>query len=295
MEKGHLRCDANISIVKSDLPADAAHQALQAGKGKVKSENKIQRMSEIVEIKNINSFKFVEKALTYEERRLIDKYPDWPKKMKKVTHGFDSKTGTTFSLREKEEAKDYRYFPEPDLPPFEFSNKEIELIKKDLPILPSHGRQRYLGLGISEDQAKAIFGNSEWRILFDRLLELEPMFAPNFARLIINEPLSRDKPPEFIFSLVKMIKEKSLTSNIVRDILSSGDLKKATGGVVNADELVLQIVRLNPDVCAKYLSGKTQVLGFLVGQVMESSQGGLDAAKVRNQIIKMIEENQDGK
>jgi len=280
MEKGHLRCDANISI-----------------KLKVKSEKLKEEMSEIVEIKNLNSFKFAEKALAYEEKRLTDEYSAWPEKKTKVTRGFDSKTNTTFIQREKEESKDYRYFPEPDIPPFIMSDQEIKNLKVGAPALPSQKKQELINSGISQSEADIIIKNN-WMLKVIRLAEnLETNAKIRLGKIIVHEKNAKKQEPEFLIDLAKKAESETLSSDKIRKILNSGSINLVLDEDAEPDKINLivdTVLSENPTAVEKIKSGKVKVIGFLIGQVIEKSNGKIEPNIARDEITKRIEGKNGG-
>jgi len=266
MEKGHLRCDANISVKSADA------------------------MSEIVEIKNLNSFKFVEKALFLEEERLTDEYPNWPKDKKKVTRGFDSKNNKTFIQRDKEEAKDYRYFPEPDLPPFITTDADVEKLKSGLSDLPAKKRQDLVNSGIPQDEADIITKN-KWMLEIIEKSDVHDEIKTTLGKVLVHEKSARDKEPGFLINLAKKIKSENLSSSKIRKFLESGKLDNNPGDIPSVEQcelLVRKIIQENSEVVKKYRSGKTKVIGFLIGQVVRESGGAIEPSEARDQLIKNI-------
>lgn len=270
MEKGHLRCDANISVTKDG------------------------KSSPIVEIKNLNSFKFVEKALTAEEENLKKEFENWPEKQSKVTRGFDSSKGLTYPLREKEEAKDYRYFPEPDLPPIEPSKLfDIEEIGREIAALPQEIKAELISLGLDDQNARLV---AKDKGLIDLLAKIKPQtsLSSKFVKMLINEKSARDLSNEQLVDLSKMI-ERDIPSNILRDVVVQA---KETGKLpseisIEEEDYLAQIEKVlsnNEDAVLKYKSGKKEVIGFLVGQVMREAQGKANPNSLRNEIIKKIGE-----
>ncbi len=267
MEKGHLRCDANISVKSTDA------------------------MSEIVEIKNLNSFKFVEKALIVEEERLRGEYPNWPKNKKKVTRGFDSKISKTFIQRDKEEAKDYRYFPEPDLPPFITTDADVERLRSGVSDLPSKIRQDLVNSGISQNEADIIARNKWMLEIIKKSDACDEGVKAILGKVLVHEKGAKDKEPDFLISLAKIIYSEDLPSSKVRKILESGKIDKSSESPSSAEQcelLARKTIQENPEVVQKYRSGKTQVIGFLIGQVVRESGGAIEPSEARDQLIKNI-------
>jgi len=276
MEKGHLRCDANISVVKSE-------------KGKIKS-------SPIVEIKNLNSFKFVEKSLAIEEKRLREDFDSWPKKQTKVTRGFDSKNNKTYQLREKEESKDYRYFPEPDIPPIELHELfDLEKIKSELGKLPSCSRSELEEIGLDEQTAKVVMQDKKILNQISLLKEKGVSISHKLIKTLINEKTTREFSAEQLEDLAVLL-EKGIPSNILRLLIyEAQDQGKLPSEFYEEDStdieaIVEEVLRKNNDAASKYKSGKTEVIGFLIGEAMKLSKGKSDPSTIREKIIKKLKD-----
>lgn len=204
MEKGSMRLEANISV----------------------SQNNIFPKYK-VEIKNVNSFRFVKKAIDFEVARQI-KLLEAGEKPIQETRGFKESTGETFSQRIKEEANDYRYFPEPDIPPFEISNNQINKWKNELPVLPSAKRVQLIELGLSESYAKIIAADSE---MYNKFMK-DP--KKETADLLINKRQAR------------------VVSDIPEEKIS---------------EVVDKVISANLAIVESIKAGKTQAIGALIGLV----------------------------
>lgn len=277
MEKGHLRCDANINVIKDD------------------------KSSPIVEIKNLNSFKFVSRALEFERQRLMGEFDSFDGKKTKQTRGFDSSSGKTYTLRTKEEAKDYRYFPEPDLPPIEIekdSEFDLDKIRATTVQLPQEAKKTLLASGISEKDAEIILKNPVLGNLFNDCMGISRENAPTVAKFIINQKTLIDSlSAQQIIDIIALQKEENLSSNIVKAIIESvikdsesvssayDNLSKIS---VNVDSVVSDVLLNNPDVVQKYKSGKKEVVGFLVGQVMKQSSGKANPNEIKQSIEKKL-------
>ncbi len=290
MEKGQMRCDANISL-------------------RPEGESELYPKTEI---KNVNSFKFVEKALQYEIERQTKLWEEGSIPTH-ATRGWNSKTGKTEAQRTKEAAADYRYFPEPDIPPFSFSSEELEARAGSLPELPWEARERFMKeFGVSAQQAELLISDKILAELFEdtasEIAELDNervdvapgaekelvILAANIIlkelRAIIQEQsLTRGDikiSPENIAELVVLLHQKKIGSNGVTPMLA--EMQK-TGGdpdavmknlgleqVNNADELggiIETVISENPDVVEKIKAGKEAGLQFLMGQVMAKTKG----------------------
>ncbi|MCL5794884.1 MAG: Asp-tRNA(Asn)/Glu-tRNA(Gln) amidotransferase subunit GatB [Patescibacteria group bacterium] len=292
MEKGQMRCEANVSIRPiSNLKSQSS------------------KLGTKVEIKNLNSFKAVEKAINYEIKRqgeLLDE----GKKIIQETRGWDDVRGVTYSMRKKETSADYRYFPEPDLPPITIGVRgkvhgvsiNIEEIKKQLPELPDQKLARYIKeYKLSENNAEILVNNMEMWQYFENIIRLgsDPILTSNW---LINE-LAPDfsAKPQYIVELLKLIDEKKISQKIAKDLLpdikigkSPLDLIKTKGIEQISDtnqirKFVIETINLNPDIVAKIKSGKSQAIGFLVGQVMKETKGQANpqiVSKIINEEIK---------
>jgi len=277
MEKGHLRCDANINVIRDG------------------------KSSPIIEIKNLNSFKFVSRALEFERRRLIDEFDSFDGKKTKQTRGFDSNSGKTYVLRTKEEAKDYRYFPEPDLPPIEIEKDNefnLDKIRAATAQLPQEARKTLLANGIGEKDAEVIVKNLVLGSLFNDCVNISRENIPAVAKFIINQKnLIGSLSARQIVDIVALQKQKNLSSNIVKAIIESvtkngesvadayGNLSKIS---VDIDSVVNDVLLNNPDVVEKYKSGKKEVVGFLVGQVMKQCSGKANPNEAKQSIEKKL-------
>lgn len=276
MEKGHLRCDANISINADGEEGTPA------------------------EIKNINSFRMLERALLFEEKRQLESLKKGEKIIKE-TRGWNDTKGETYSQRSKEQAQDYRYFPEPDLPPYSPQKIfDIDQLKKGIPELPAQKRSRYQKeMGLQLADAEIIALDKTFAEYFEKAAgQVNPKLAANW---IINE-LKFDGiitiTAEKLIELIKLIESGDISGKIAKDILvemiSSG---KGASEIIEAkglkqvddegeiEKIVDEVISDNEKVAEEYRSGKEQVLGYLVGQIMKKSQGKVNP-QIANQILK---------
>lgn len=240
MEKGTLRVEANISY------------GLNLGYK--------------VEVKNINSFKFLEKAINFElirQKGLLEhgKIP------LQETRGYDEATGTTFSQRVKETATDYRYFPEPDIPPMAFTSAQINKLKNQLPILPLDYQHLFMvKYHIRADYAEAL---TEHRKLAQKALKVFNLgLASNIECQALANLLINRKNQTEILTPAEIIKLYQVNSTL-----------NATS--IDYDNLIHQVISANPDLVAKYRQGKTSVIGVLIGDFRRQSQGQGDPAKIK--------------
>ncbi len=283
LEKGEMRVEANISVSKK----------LEVGSGKLGTK---------VEVKNLNSFKAVEKAIEYEMKRhiaLLDKGEE----IKQETRGWDENKSATFSQRSKENAHDYRYFLDPDLPKLklseiaEFSESEI---RKTLPELPWQKRARYVGLGLSEQHAEFFVSDLKAAKYFDSIIShfaADPASIKTASNYIAVDLAGLSQKDDFevfpeadqIVGLVALIKSNKLSSRGAKDVLLYLTKKESQGksaeeianekGLLQVsdekalEEIVNKIITDNPTVVTDYKSGKTPLLQFLIGQCMKASKG----------------------
>ncbi|HOX40713.1 MAG TPA: Asp-tRNA(Asn)/Glu-tRNA(Gln) amidotransferase subunit GatB [bacterium] len=301
MEKGHMRCDANISVCDGEV---------ESGKFKVK------RMSEIVEIKNLNSFRFVEKALTLEEERLRAEYPNWPEKKGKVTRGYDSDKNITYVQRTKEEAADYRYFPEPDVPPIDLSKFDLEEMKKTIRSSFAELVVSYSEAGIPENMAKTIADSDIYRHIVDqaiasgspaKILAIVANFLINRFREWKSSDAGRIKE---ILRIAEYFDEGSIAKPEAAELLSGLDQegfdlahienkveesKKAKGeSGQRLEKIIEDIIGKFPDEYNSYQTGKKQLLGFFMGQLMKETGGKIDSRAAATLLKNTLDEDNQG-
>ncbi len=288
MEKGQMRCEANISL--------RSISNISAKRGSANS-GKTQKLGTKVEIKNLNSFKAVARSIEYEIKRQSE-ILESGKKVIQETRGWDDVRGITYSMRVKETSADYRYFPEPDLPPIAISHKnkevrnklgniiDLEKIKRQLPELPEQKKKRYIEkYKLTEDAAEIIANNLDMILYYEKIVKLgsDPILT---AKWVINE-LSPDfsAKPQDIFALLKLIGTNEISNKIAKDILPDIKAGKSPLEIIrnrgikqisSQDEIkkiVQKVMGENPEIVAKIRSGKTQVIGFLIGQIMKETGG----------------------
>lgn len=279
MEKGQMRCDANISLRKI---------------GSKKFNPK-------TEVKNLNSFRNVEHALAHEIKRQEKMLAvgDIPKA---ATRGWDADAQKTTEQRTKEEAADYRYFPEPDIPPFVLTEADDEKIRKQLPELPPARRQRFESeYGLNADQAQLFVDLPLLADYFENtiseLKELDQNLTKQTANLILRELKSRlpdiKISPENFAEVVMLVEQGRITKTALPKLLAE---MQATGGdpdpliaklglvqlsdTSQLDAIVNEVIQANPDVVAKIKAGKDSALQFLMGQVMVKTKGQASAPTV---------------
>lgn len=287
LEEGSMRCDANISI----MPKGSKEFGTRA------------------EIKNVNSFAALQRAIEYEIERQIEIVEEGGHVVQE-TRLWDDNARETRSMRGKEDAHDYRYFPEPDLMPLEISREWVEKIKSEMPELPSQKRARYQEIGLSEYDASVIVEQMGLALFFDKVLELgaNPKTAVNFIMGEIAAFLKEDHieitdtklTPENLAELIALIEKGTISNNIGKQIIIEM-LKEGTKASVIVEkkglsqisdegaikELVQKVVDAHPNEVEAYKNGKTNLLGFFVGQIMKETKGRANPKTV-NQLLREI-------
>ncbi|DAA82656.1 MAG TPA: Asp-tRNA(Asn)/Glu-tRNA(Gln) amidotransferase GatCAB subunit B [Cyanobacteria bacterium UBA10660] len=287
LEEGSMRCDANISI----MPKGSKEFGTRA------------------EIKNVNSFAALQRAIEYEIERQIEIVEEGGQVVQE-TRLWDDNARETRSMRGKEDAHDYRYFPEPDLMPLEISREWVEKIKSEMPELPSQKRARYQEIGLSEYDASVIVEQMGLALFFDKVLELgaNPKTAVNFIMGEIAAFLKEDHieitdtklTPENLAELIALIEKGTISNNIGKQIIIEM-LKEGTKASVIVEkkglsqisdegaikELVQKVVDAHPNEVEAYKNGKTNLLGFFVGQIMKETKGRANPKTV-NQLLREI-------
>ncbi|MCI5115951.1 MAG: Asp-tRNA(Asn)/Glu-tRNA(Gln) amidotransferase subunit GatB [Candidatus Electrothrix sp. AW1] len=272
MQEGSFRCDANISL-------------------RPKGQEKLGTRTEL---KNMNSFRNVQLALEYEERRQRDVLLDGGEVIQS-TLLWNPDTGKTESMRGKEEAHDYRYFPDPDLVPIHIDEDWIERVQGELPELAGERKQRFMDdMGLPEDVAATLTSSRDLADFFEQVCTeyKNPKKVSNF----ITTELLREYSPEQInecpvtatqlAALLQMVEKNTISGKIAKtvfaDMLVSGDdpekIVKDKGLVQMSDEgelvaIVREIIAANPDQAQQFRDGKTKVMGFFVGQLMQKTKG----------------------
>lgn len=286
MEEGSLRCDANVSVRK------VGEEALGTK----------------AEIKNINSFKFVEKAIEYEIKRQMKVLGEGGMIVQE-TRLWDSISGVTLSMRSKEEAHDYRYFPEPDLVPLEIPRGWIDDIRAELPELPDQKRQRYLTeYGLPEYDAEILTEEravAEW---FEEAVGLggNPKTVSNWIMTELIRLLNEagkdvmDVPltPKHLVDMLELIEKGTISGTIAKvvfeEMFNYGKppwmVVKEKGLVQITDtseieRLVEEVITANPQEVERYRGGETKLMGFFMGQIMRASKGKA-SPKMVNDILK---------
>ena len=274
MEKGHLRCDANVSV--------RLWGAEQFGTK--------------VEVKNVNSFRFLKLAIDYEIQRQIGVVESGGTVIQE-TRLFNAETGETVSMRSKEMAHDYRYFPEPDLVPLEISEKWLNRVKAEMPEMPALRRERFEAeLGLKPYDAEVLTQSREMADYFERVAKTsnDAKAAANWVMgdltaMLKSEGKEIESSPitsENLGELIALIGKGDLSGKLAKDIFpkmfATGDSAQTimdreglrqisdTGAL---EKIIDEVLAANPKQVEQYRGGKTTVIGFLVGAVMKQSRG----------------------
>jgi len=294
MEEGSFRCDANVSIRK---------------KG---SEN----LNEKVEIKNMNRIKAVSRAIEYEiQRQTVE--VESGNRIIQETRGWDDINTKSIPQRSKEDAHDYRYFPEPDLPAIRLSKDVIHNISKNLPELPEKKFERYVNeIGLSEYDAKIIISNINKTIFFEDVIEnfknIDPKLISNWLNVEINGVSNTNKDYDLenmklssinFGKLIELVINKKINKNSGKEILSKIYFSdenpielvekmglKSMDSLEELEVLVYEVLKENDQAIEDYRKGKDNAVRFLIGQVMKKSRGTANPSETEKEIIRQLDE-----
>ncbi len=288
MEKGQFRCDANVSVRRPGEPFGTR-----------------------TELKNMNSFRFIKQAIEFEAMRQIEIIEDGGK-VKQESRLWDSVKNESRSMRSKEEAHDYRYFPEPDLPPLRVSQEEVDAIKASMPELPGQMRKRFeTEFGLSAYDADVLTqtqGLAQW---YEALVAAHPANPKQCANWLANELLGRLKElnkdisespvsAQALAQLLDRIADNTISGKIAKDVLDAmiasgkdadtiiddkGLRQISDAGAIDA--MIQEVLDANPEQVEAYKAGQDRLFGFFVGQVMKASRGKANPAMV-NQRLKAL-------
>jgi aspartyl-tRNA(Asn)/glutamyl-tRNA(Gln) amidotransferase subunit B len=287
MQEGSFRCDANVSVRRKGA----------------------EKLGTRAEIKNINSFRFVEKAINYEVERQIEILESGGK-VKQETRLYDPDKGETRSMRSKEEANDYRYFPDPDLLPVELDESFISGVRTTLPELPDQKAGRFASqYGLSAYDAGVLTASRELAAYYEdvaRQVPGEPKLAANWVMGELAAALNKDGlevgagklPAERLAGLLKRIEDQTISGKIAKEVFelmwesgASADsvieqkgLKQITDSSA-IEKVIDDVMAKNPGQLADYRSGKDKLFGFFVGQVMKATGGKANPAQL-NELLK---------
>ncbi len=290
MERGNLRCDANISLRPKGQKAFGTK----------------------VEMKNMNSFRFIKQALEYEIKRQA-KVLDEGGTIVQETRLWNTKRGVTESMRTKEEAHDYRYLPEPDLLPVEVSDEWIEQIRQQMPELPDDKRERFVAdFGLSEYDADVLTATRELAAYYEQSVSAyngDPKVTCNWVMGELAAKLNEDgtdindcpMTPEQLAGIVKAIHDGTISGKIGKTVFaemygtdkSAADVIKEKGLVQVSDSgavdaLIQPVLDANQDKVEAYRGGKEKLFGFFVGQVMKASKGQANPQVVNERLKALL-------
>ncbi len=284
MEEGSMRADVNVSVRK---PGD--------------------ELGTRTETKNVNSVRFVMAAIEYEARRQVEVFESGGRIVQE-TRLFNVESGTTRSMRSKEDAHDYRYFPDPDLLPLELEDAFLDDCLASLPELPDAKRRRYQALGISAYQADVLTAEVESARWFDTLLDAgaEPVRAANWVtselfgalnrlgRSIVDSPVGPAQAAELLALVADGTLSGSLAKQVFEVMLDTGDAPsriveerglKQTSDTGAIEAVIAEVIAKNPNQLGQYRGGKETLFGFFVGQTMKAMGGKANPAVV-NELLK---------
>ena len=285
MQEGSLRADVNVSVRKKHT----------------------EKLGTRCEIKNVNSIKFMQMAIDYEANRQVDLIEDG-KKIDQETRLFDTKKNETRSMRSKEDAHDYRYFPDPDLLPLEIKNDFIEKIKSEIPELPDEKKKRFIDkFNLSPYEANILVSDKETSEYFEKVIKnsdvkLSTNWITGELFALLNEKdLGITQSPisaENLSKLINLIKNGTISGKIAKtvfELMANGDLDpqkvveekglKQESDPKALESLIDKVIAENPDKVKEYKSGKEKLFGFFVGQAMKVSDGKANP-KLVNDILK---------
>ncbi|MDQ6978328.1 MAG: Asp-tRNA(Asn)/Glu-tRNA(Gln) amidotransferase subunit GatB, partial [Ghiorsea sp.] len=288
MEKGQFRCDANVSVRQKGAPLGTR-----------------------TEMKNMNSFRFIKQAIEFEVLRQIEIIEDGGE-VKQESRLWDSVKNESRSMRSKEEAHDYRYFPEPDLPPLRVTQEEVDNIKASMPELPNQLRKRFeTEFGLSAYDADVLTQTQSLAQWYETLVAAHPTSPKQCANWLANELLGRLKElnkdiaespisAKGLASLLDRIADNTISGKIAKDVL---DAMMESGKDVDAiieekglkqvsdtgaiDAMIQEVLDANQGQVEAYKGGQDRLFGFFVGQVMKASKGKANPAMV-NQRLKAL-------
>ncbi len=293
MEEGSLRCDANISLRK-------------VGDDKFNTR---------VEIKNLNSFKELQKALEKEQKRQTELYTYGEEyKIVQETRRWDSGKGKTIPMRSKEEAHDYRYFPEPDIIPIVVEEHIMKQARETMPELPKEKKKRLMEvLGLGEKEADILVNDKPLSEYYEKLIKAgcNAKTGCNWVLGDVLRVLKENKEeatsfaiePERLYSLIKLVDDSKISNTaaktVFEEMLTSDKEvekiveEKGLSQISSSDALetiVMEVLEANPSVVQQFKEGKTQVKGFLVGQIMKKTKGKANPKMVAEMLESKLSE-----
>ncbi|MBD3360309.1 Asp-tRNA(Asn)/Glu-tRNA(Gln) amidotransferase subunit GatB [Candidatus Peregrinibacteria bacterium] len=291
MEKGMMRFDASVSI-------------------RPKGEKKLYARAEI---KNLNSFKALENAIDYEIKRQIDLWETGKPLNGLTTVGWDDELQKTYFMREKEESDDYRYFPEPDIPPIHIDKKMIENIKEEIPELPNIKKKKYLEkYGLNEDDARILSGDLKLAQYFEEVVGKcnNPKKAVSFINTILMKHLKEELidvdeqkvSSDMMAELINLVGDGEISNNLAKGEIFEEMYKtgkspkkiieekgfKQVSDTGKIEEICKKVISKNKKTVEDIRKGKDKAFGFLVGQVMKEMKGQANPEIVNETLRKML-------
>ena len=290
MEKGNLRCDANVSVRKIG----------------------VKTLGTRCEIKNLNSMRNISRAIEFEAARQVEILENGGK-IDQETRLFDAITGETRTMRSKEDAMDYRYFPDPDLPPLVISQEYVDEIKRSLPELPQARKARYIrDLGLTEYDAGVLTANEEISTYFEALItKHEPRICVTWFTVELFGRMNKlginfenlKVSAENLCGLFDLMKSGEISGKIAKDVLDimvetgedatkiveSKGLKQVSD-VGAIEKIIAEVIAANADQFAKYAAGDEKLHGFFVGQSLKASKGQANPGMV-NEILRKFKDS----
>ena len=296
-KKGQIRCDVNVSIMDSD-----------------KDETDPKNWGTKIEIKNVNSFGGVRDAINYEIERQIEAKEDGTyDEMEQQTRRWDEESATTIYMRSKVDAIDYKYFVEPNIPKFKLSNEWIEEIKKSIPELAQSRKEKYINeYNLSNYDATILVKEKPISDYFEETVKLgaDPKMASNWITSIILGYINKNDltinelylTPIMLKDLIKLVSDAKISSKQGKEVLyrSLDEKKNPTkiveeegmkqiGGTDEILKVVTEVLDEHADGIEQYKNGRTNIVDFLVGQVMKKTRGQANPAMARSMMIEEIE------
>ena len=286
MNEGSFRCDVNLSV----------------------REKGMEKFGTRTEMKNINSFQFVVKAIEYEYKRQIEAIEDG-EEIVQETRKFDADTGKTYSMRGKENANDYRYFPDPDLPPIELSDEKIEKIKTTIPELPDARKKKYMEkYGISAYISEKIISDIDMADYFEKVATLAK--TPKVAANILVGEVARLNTAEMFYCPISAVNIAKLSDLISDEVINTSTAKKLIARMWETDfdpvvivekenlkqindrdflaKIATEVIENSPKLVSEYKNGKQQAIKALMGQAMSKTTGKANPVVMEEIIKKLI-------
>ena len=296
-KKGQIRCDVNVSIMDKD-----------------KDETDASNWGTKIEIKNVNSFGGVRDAINYEIERQIEAKEDGTyDEMEQQTRRWDEESGTTIYMRSKVDAIDYKYFVEPNIPKFKISKEWLEEIRKAIPKLAGGRKEIYINeYNLSDYDATNLVKEREISDYFEETLkeEVDPKMASNWITSVILGHLNKNDisikqifvTPVMLSELIKMVDSGKISSKQAKEVLYKALMDEKEPSKIVEEEgmqqigdedsiktIVLEVLEEQPNAIEQYKNGRTNIVDFLVGQVMKKTRGQANPAMTRTMMIEEIE------